>query len=408
MYIVIAILIAAVILAALIKLYLIFKNKINFFIEGMDRKFSIKELSLLWKVANLCNLEQPVSIFISMPSLTRCISHIKSQAEKEGTLNSAKNQNILSKLYSFRTKIEKEEDKKRGLESTRSLSYKQKLRIILPGKGIFSSEIVNNARELVIRMPTQKEQITVESQDWINKSINVYLWRTGDARYVFDTKVNSAGVYMGRACLFLQHTDNLTRTNKRNAVRAKCHLQASLYILREKVIDYSTIETKPGYRCLLEDISEKGALIRIGGKGVPNIQIRLQYQLEGHLIVMFGVVRTVEYNEEHNQSRLHFECLHIDETMKNQVLSYVYNILPENEKEIFDALSLTDKDEQEVENSSEQKENNSAEAEEQKTKQVLQDLPETDDVLKNIPNEENLSSTSNEANNDNDDLPIIE
>lgn len=414
MHIVIAIVLAAVILAGLIKLYLIFKDKINFFIEGLDRKFSLNELSLLWKVAKLCELEQPVSIFISLPSLTRCISHIKSQAEKQGTVFSAKNQNLLSKLYSFRTKIEKEEDKKRGLESTRSLSAKQKLRIILPGKGVFSSEIVNNARELVVRLPTQKDQITVESKDWVNKSINVYLWRTGDARYVFDTTVTNAGVYMGRACLFLQHTDNLVRTNKRNAVRAKCHLQASLYILKEKVVDYNLIETRPGYRCILEDISEKGALIRIGGKGLPNIQIRLQYQLEGHLIVMFGVVRTVEYNEEHNQSRLHFECLHIDEAMRNQVLSYVYNILPENEKEIYDAMTLTDKDEQELEDSSKTNENNNSNevkeiqenVQKEKTEQLLQTLPETDDVLKNIPKEEVI--TPSEQINDADDLPALE
>ena len=60
---------------------------------------------------------------------------------------------------------------------------------------------------------------------------------------------------------------------------------------------------------------------------------------------MFGVIRTVEYNEELKQSRLHFECIHLDDIMRNHVLSYVYNILPQSEKEIFDALSYTDEDE---------------------------------------------------------------
>ena len=39
---------------------------------------------------------------------------------------------------------------------------------------------------------------------------------------------------------------------------------------------------------------------------------------------MFGVVRTVEYNEATNQSLLHFECIHLDPTMRNEVLSFVY------------------------------------------------------------------------------------
>ena len=63
---------------------------------------------------------------------------------------------------------------------------------------------------------------------------------------------------------------------------------------------------------------------------------------------MFGVVRTVEYNESTNQSLLHFECIHLDQTMKNEVLGYVYNMLPEREKEVYEALKLTDTDEVEA------------------------------------------------------------
>ena len=70
----------------------------------------------------------------------------------------------------------------------------------------------------------------------------------------------------------------------------------------------------------------------------------LQFQLDSRLVIMFGVIRTVEFNEEIGQSRLHFECIHIDNDMKNLVLSYVYNIMPQNEKEIYDAMSYTEED----------------------------------------------------------------
>lgn len=341
----IALLIAAVIILAMVKIYMIYRKKIGFFTEGLSQGFSFVDIGTLWKTSRLCDLEEPVSLFYSMPSLTKCISHIKSQAESDGTANSAKSQNLLSKLYTFRTKIEKDADKKRGLESTRALSNGQKLRIILPGKGVFYSEIVNNAREIAIKVPTQKGQITIDGADWVGKSISVYLWRTGDARYVFDTTVDGVGLFLGKSTLYLHHSTDLIRTQKRNAVRAKCHIFGDLYIIKEKIIDYNVIETRPGYKCLLEDISETGALIRIGGKGVPNVQIRLQFQLQDRLVVMFGVIRNVEFNEKNNESKLHFECVHIEPVMKNHVLSYVYNILPENEKEIYDALSLTDDDE---------------------------------------------------------------
>ncbi len=409
MPVIIASAIAVLILLLLAKLYSLNKNRINFFVEGLDQGFTFAELTLLWKVSQNCKMDQPVSIFLSMPSLTRAISSIKSQAESEGSANSAKNQNLLSKLYTFRNRIEKEADKKRGLESSKSLSNGQKLRIILPGKGVFTSEIVNNGREMTIRIPTQKGAITVEGQEWIGKSISVYLWRKGDARYVFDTKVNGNGIFLGKPALFIEHSNNLIRTQKRNAIRAKCHIICNMYILQTQVIDYNSVETKPGYKCLLEDISENGALIRIGGKGMPNIQIRLQYQLDGHLIVMFGVVRTVEYNAEINQSRLHFECIHIDKTMRNQVLSYVYNILPEKEKEIYDAISM---DEDEV-SSDLPTDSVSAES---KSEEPIETLPledsgstlndsilDTDEVLKN---KDNIPDNSVTDDSD-DDLSVI-
>ena len=399
-YILAALIISAVIIAGLVKLYLLFKEKINFFLRGFDEGFHIADLSTLWKVSQLCNLEEPVSLFYSMPSLSKCISHIKTQSEAAGVLNAAKFQKLLTKLYEFRNKIEKNEDKKRGLESTQSLSNHQKLRIILPGKGVFSSEIVNNGRELTISLPTQKGQITVDGKSWVGQTVNVYLWRTGDARYVFDTTVTHEGLFIGKPSLFLKHTTNLIRTQKRNAIRSKCHIFAELYILKEKAIDYNLIETKPGYKCLLEDISEKGALIRIGGKGVPNIQIRLQFQVNNRLVVMFGIVRTVEFNAELNQSRLHFECVHIEPAMKNQILSYVYNIMSDSEKEIYDAMTLTDTDEKTESNSEEPAD---VEKNAEKAEYISSKIADTDDVLSNAKNISNITGNENSGENENDD-----
>lgn len=342
MVVVVTLLILTVLILGFTKIYLMYKTKINFFIEGMNRGFSLSEVRTLWTCAEECELEDPVALFISMPSLTNCISRIKAESEETASPNL---QNLLTKLYDFRTKIETEADKKRGLDSTRSLSAGQKIRIVLPGQGVFASEIVNNGREIVIGIPTKQGQITVGGHEWVGKTISVYLWRTGDAQYVFDTAVNHEGLFLGKPSLFLQHTSNLLRSQKRNAVRAKCHVSADLYILKEKPSDYSIVETKAGYKCILDDISEKGALVRIGGRGVPNIYIKLQFQIQGKLVVMFGIVRTVEYSEEKNQSRLHFECIHIDDVMRNHVLSYVYNILPQKDKELFDAMAYVDEDE---------------------------------------------------------------
>ena len=42
---------------------------------------------------------------------------------------------------------------------------------------------------------------------------------------------------------------------------------------------------------------------------------------------------------DRNQSRLHFECTHIAQGMKNAILSYVYKVIPQEQKDINEAIA---------------------------------------------------------------------
>lgn len=330
-----------VVVLILVGLYSVFKQRINFFVQGLDSGFSISEISLLWNTAQVCELDQPTSLFFSMQALTKCMSQISNETNDDGT---QRNQLLMSKLFDYRTKIQNEADDKKGLSTTHSLEKGQNLRIILPGKGVFSSELVNNGNQLIVSIPKQKNLIPFSGEEWVGKVISVYLWRKGDARYVFDTTVAGQGLFLGKSALFLKHSASLVRTQKRKSVRVKCEIYGMLYIIKKDNIDMNAIETQNGFRCLIEDISESGALIRIGGKGVQNVKIKLQYTLNNRLILMFGTIRTVEFSQEKNQSLLHFECTHIDTSMRNEVLKFVYNMLPQNEKEVLEAIAQTEDD----------------------------------------------------------------
>ena len=384
--------------------YTAFKPRINFFITGLDSGFSFTEISLLWNAAELCNLEQPTSLFYSLPSLTKCMTQISEMTSAD---NSQKNQLIMTKLFNYRTKIQNEADDKKGMTTTHSLDKGQTLRIILPGKGVFASEIVGNGNFLVINVPRQKNLIPFTGEDWVGKVISVYLWRKGDARYVFDTTVTQSGLFLGKSALFLKHSSNLVRTQKRKAVRVKCQIHGMLYIIKKDKIDINAIETQNGFRCLIEDISESGALIRIGGKGLQNVKIKLQYNIQNKLILMVGIIRTVEFNEEQNQSLLHFECTHIETSMRNEVLKFVYNMMPQNEKEVLEALEQTEDDEneelaqaqQEVKTEGTEGENKEAASE------VANDIAEAKGEATSVPNM--IPSESGKADS-NDDIPYKE
>lgn len=396
MYILISIILLASLAIILTGLYSVFKTQINFYITGLDSKFSLADLSLLWSVAKICELENPTSLFYSMASLSKCMTQITTKAKENGTENDAKTQVLLTKLFNYRTKLQNQSDDKKGIDDTKFLDRGQKLRIILPGKGVFVSEILNNGKEMIISVPRQKDLIPITAEEWVGKVINVYLWRKGDARYVFDTTVTGHGLFIGESSLSLRHSNNLVRTQKRKAVRAKCDIKAQLFIIKEEIVDYRTIQTKDGYKCLVEDISEAGALIRIGGKGVSNVQVSLQFTIQNMLCVMYGVIRTAEYDEQNNQSLLHFECVHIEQEMKNQVLSYVYNTMSQSDKEVYDALSLTDADKSTDENKDENENTQTKSTENSDENQKKEDIVVTNDINNDLEVNTELLKTDEE------------
>ena len=344
MYTLITIIVLIAVAFLLRVIYVLFKDKINFFITGFDSGFAFADLILLWKVATICELKEPTSLFYSLSSLTKCMSQVTAQSTAEGSEQSPKTQKLLSKLFDYRTKLQNKSDEKKGVSSTQSLEKGQQLRIIFPGQGVFSSKVLNNASSIAISIPRQKGLIEVAAENWVGRVISVYFWRKGDARYVFDTTVMKNGMFQGETALFLKHTSNLLRTQKRKSVRVPCNIPGNLFIVQKPSVDYTAVETRNGYKCLIQDISESGALIKIGGKGAQNIKIKLQYLLNNKLIVMFGIIRTVQYNEQKNQSLLHFECTHIDTIMRNEILSFVYNTMPDTQKEVLEALEQTDLD----------------------------------------------------------------
>ena len=401
----------------------IFKRQINFYVTGLDSGFSFTDLSLLWQVSEICEIKNPMTLFYSLESLKKCMEHISAIANSDET--DARMQLLLSKLFNYRTKLQNESDKKKTIESTKSLEVGQKLRIILPGKGVFTSEILANGKELILSVPKQNNLVTIPGEDWVNKVINIYLWRKADARYVFDSVVTSQGLYIGKSSITVKHSYNLVRTQKRKSVRAKCQIYGNLFIVKSNDVDYYTVETRNGYKCLIEDISESGALIRIGGKGIQNIKIKLQFTIHSRLIVMYGIVRTVEFNESENQTLLHFECTHIETTMKNEILRYVYDILPQSQKEIIQALNETEEDEKnyndnsQLNNSeiqqSEKQEETPIELESEASKDVSEKSPETvselsknyleDDIAGDILNKEiKASIPGNESDDEYDEI----
>ena len=233
---------------------------------------------------------------------------------------------FMEKLYDFRKRLEFDNPRyKFGIHSTKLIHRNQKLRVLIRGMGVYQSTLIdNNERYLVITYPMG---VRVDPGfNWKGKKISVYFRRENDAEYVFDTYVLDEVRINNIPVLQIAHSDSLFRSQKRKSIRMRANSPAYLYLLRKGDTAYERPERIPGLRCIVEDISDDGAAIRIGGKAKAGMMVKVQLWINDDIIVMSGTVKGVDYETNKNQSVLHIQAMPLSPRMRNLVRSHVYNI----------------------------------------------------------------------------------
>jgi c-di-GMP-binding flagellar brake protein YcgR len=316
-------------------------NWVQFFAQGKDAGFSFKEIELLRRLAVQCNIEDPRALFWSQQQLDICIRHMVRSIRMSGEGEEQGTQGFLSKLYDFRKKIEMDKPRiKNGISNSRQISDGQLLRILVTGTGVFKSQIVKNASQYITISRPANPKIT-GSMSWNNAKISVYFWREDDAGYVFDSEVLDEVYSRGIASIKINHSDSLFRTQKRKSIRIKLHKAAFLYLAKDGDVP-GKIETTPGIKCFLEDLSDTGCAVAIGGKADAGMRVKVQFALDNTAICMLGTVRSVDFREDMNRSILHVEADTLPIDIRNQILGEVFGMLPEDDEEELPFRVLND------------------------------------------------------------------
>lgn len=323
--------IVILVIIGVLRLISIFSEKIAFYAKGRENGFRFSETGIIWKTIRKLGILDPLSLYDSIPTLNRVIAMVLSEIRRGGAVASG-GQVLVSKLNKLRTRVALEGDESSHIQTTAALESGQRLSVIFPGRGVYASVVMNNGRRIEIELPKKvlkmgtatKSEILPPNQ-WRGKLVTVYMWRKGDACYAFDTTVDDTGTFDGKPCIMLNHTSKLDRIQKRQAVRCECSIDATLFVIKSSEIDYTKVDAdEDGTPCCLADISESGALIRLPGKGKGNTRIKIQFLLGSIQIMMFGVVHSVEYDKDKNESKLHFECTYTEDEMRNTLLNYIY------------------------------------------------------------------------------------
>jgi c-di-GMP-binding flagellar brake protein YcgR len=306
---------------------------VQFFAKGTDAGFSLREIELLRKLASRCGLQEPTSLFWSRNQLDQCIKTLVRAQKNGGEGEDLGDQDFLSKLYEYRKKIEMEKPGiKNGISNSRQISEGQNLRVLVPGTGVFRSQVIRNAPQNITISRPVNDKVS-PNFSWIGIKLSVYFWREDDAGYVFDSEAIDEVFSRGISSLKITHSDSLYRTQKRRSIRIKMHKPAYLYLLGPDE-DPARVETLPGARCFMEDLSDTGCAVIIGGQAAAGMRIKVQFGLNGTPICMSGTVRSVDYKEALQRSLLHVEADPLPLYAQNKILGEVFGMQEDIEDDL--------------------------------------------------------------------------
>jgi c-di-GMP-binding flagellar brake protein YcgR len=329
---VILLVVAAAVAAAFALLRVVGRGRfpwVQFYAKGKESGFTLHEIHLLRRIAIETKLENPTSLFWSIKQLDRSIKEIIVKLRAKDLLDDQGSNQLLGKLFELRKKVEFDQPKYRlGLKSSREIQPRQRVKITLPGSGPFLAMVIEN-RQKYFALSYPQGPKTPAGFSWKGQQIGVHFWRAEDAGYFLKTRVLDDFLNQKYPIIHVAHSEEIARTQKRQSVRVKMNQPGYVYPLKSIQDANEAEENTPGLRCRMKDVSEDGAAIMVGGKTKAGLPLKLQFDLPSSRIVMCGVVKGVNFDNAKNVSLLHIQAVTSSPRIRNQILTYVYNLFGE-------------------------------------------------------------------------------
>jgi c-di-GMP-binding flagellar brake protein YcgR len=307
---------------------------IEFYKRGRYEGFTLREITLLKKIAVYKKLEKPLSIFWSIQQLNRCLYTVINDTEKDENLSKKKKKILLNRFLKLRKKAELSSPKyKKMIRTIRDIPPRQKLVIRDKEYGTFISWVIeNNRKSLVILQPLGQKGW--KSLNWKGRKVKVFFWHKDDAGYSFETRVLEQVPHEEYPTINLKNSERLVREQKRDSVRVDINIKT-----RYSSIVYSSSNEKP--RVTIAKTSNSGKIIDISDSGCcmiggdtlkENDYLMMNFSLtEKKRIVAVGTVVKVTKFGDKNLRKYHVKFTKIGSNARNSILLYIYNIFGERE-----------------------------------------------------------------------------
>jgi c-di-GMP-binding flagellar brake protein YcgR len=308
----------------------------EFYSRGRKEGFSFKEIGFLRRMTLQNKLEKPQSIFWSTKQLDKCLKPALINISSDVNMTADYKNTMTSKLLDLRTKAEFNLPKyKKRIRDTTAVPQQQKIVLRDTDYGTFVSWVVEVTRKnLVVTMPRGKNELS--SLNWKSRRLSVFFWRIDDAGYLFETKVLDQITSEEYPLLYLAHSNNLQRMQKRKDIRLQTRLRA-----RFKPIVYSLVEgdnraiiSQRVHTGNIIDLSASGCCMLAGNMLKKSDRIKIEFKLTpSKKIVALGVILNASKTTDDKVNKYNIMFVKIGPTSRNNILLYVFNIFGDRDEE---------------------------------------------------------------------------
>ncbi|MFW6139520.1 MAG: flagellar brake protein [Spirochaetota bacterium] len=308
----------------------------EFYSRGRKEGFSFKEIGFLRRIAVQNRLSRPQSIFWSTRQMDRCLRPAIQNINADEETALEQKQALINKLLRLRKKAEFNLPKyHKRIRETTALLPRQKLVIKDSTYGTFLSWVVEVHRKyLVVSYPTGHKGS--QSLNWKGRKIGIYFWRQDDAGYFFDTRVLEQITQEEYPLLYLAHSTNLKRAQKRKSVRVETNLYTKFYpVISSNIQGVNKLFiSKKSRSGKIIDLSETGCCMIAGKMLNNNDRVKLDFFLtDEKRIVALGVIVNISRTKDERVKKYHIMFAKIGTSSRNNILLYVYNIFGERTEE---------------------------------------------------------------------------
>ncbi|MDR2467636.1 MAG: PilZ domain-containing protein [Spirochaetaceae bacterium] len=316
------------------------------FSKGKEAGFSTAEIKTLRQLAARTGMEHPGALFWSRVQFDGCIKALVRDLRSHRTFDTAENQAFLHRVFEVRKRIEVESRKKKlGITTSRNIEVLQPIQVVVSGAGVFQSKVLENGFNYMKIARPNSTALPINFE-WKGKDIIVYFARKEDGNYAFESVVLEEFISEQESALesilTIKQNDVIQRTQFRVSMRAKTHRPAFLYPAGQAV-ETDGPEVISRVKCFLEDISDSGCAVAIGGTAPAGLKVVVQFALDNMPVSISGTVRASIFDAKNNSSILHIQADLLPQNVQNLIMCIVLGAI-QDETDVV-PFAITEPDE---------------------------------------------------------------